>query len=95
MQITLTLPPEILRQLANELAVAMRHNQAQMVRPFEPLSDLLTTQMVAKRLRRCEKTVNQYIRSGKLHAANIGTTDRPNYRVSEKDCQDFYSMNRR
>jgi hypothetical protein len=95
MQITLTLPPEILRQLANELAVAMRLSQAQMVRPFEPLSNLLTTQMVAKRLQRCNKTVNQYIRSGKLHAANIGTTTRPNYRVGEKDCAAFYAMNRR
>lgn len=95
MQITLNLPPEILSQLAEEILEALRLKQAQLAPPLPPSSQLLTTQMVAQRLKRCKKTVNQYIRSGKLHAANIGTTTKPNYRVSEKDCEDFYAVNRR
>lgn len=95
MQITLNLPPEILRKLADELLTAMRLNHAKVIQLTEPVTDLLTTQMVAKRLRRCKKTVNQYIRSGRLHAANFGTAARPDYRVSEKDCAAFYAVNRR
>ena len=94
MQITLPLSPEILRQLADELLAAMRLNPAQIKRSTEPLSDLLTTQTVAKRLRRRKKTVNQYLRSGKLHAANFGPVTRPDHRVSGKDCQNFYVLNR-
>jgi len=94
MQITLPLSPEILRQLADELLAAMRLNPAQIKRSTEPLSDLLTTQMVAKRLRRRKKTVNQYRRSSKRHATNFGPVTRPGHRVSEKECQNFCVSNR-
>ena len=95
MQITLTLPPDLLRHLADQLLAAMRLSQDQQAPPVALPSELLTTEMVAKRLRRCKKTVNSYIRSGRLHAANHGSLTKPDYRVSEKDFADFYSMNRR
>ena len=94
MQITLTLPPDLLAHLADQLLAAMRQNQAQQASPAALPSELLTTEMVAMRLRRCKKTVSLYIRSGRLHAANHGSLTKPDYRVSEKDLADFYSVNR-
>ena len=95
MQVTLNFPPEILRQLADELMEAIRLKQAQMASSAASNQPLLTTQMVAARLKLCTKTVTNYIRSGKLHAANFGSAKKPDYRISEKDCQDFYAVNRR
>ncbi|ALW85324.1 hypothetical protein AUC43_09580 [Hymenobacter sedentarius] len=92
MQITLNLPPDFFQHISVELLEAMRRSQAQLAPPAAP-SELLTTQMVAARLRRCTKTVNRYIRSGKLHAANYGSPAKADYRVSEKDFHDFYAMN--
>ena len=95
MQITLTLPPDFFQHMTDQFLAAMLLNQAQIAPPAAPPTELLTTEMVAKRLRRCKKTVNLYIRSGRLHAANHGSLTKPDYRVSEKDFADFYSVNRR
>ena len=93
MQVTLTFPPDLLRQLAAEVVEVMRLSQFQLAQPTTSDPQLLTTDMVATRLRRCKKTVNSYIRAGRLNAANFGSLGKPDYRVSEKDCNDFYSMN--
>ena len=55
----------------------------------------LTVEGVAKRLERDVKTVLKYIREGKMRAANIGTREKPQYRVSEADFAEFYRLHRK
>ena len=55
----------------------------------------LTVEKVAARLDRDVKTVLKYIREDKMRAANIGTRDRPQWRVSEADFAEFYRLHRK
>jgi len=85
MMITLTLPPA----LVDELAAAF-FGQFKMLAAAEPKAShdtgqLLTVADVAKRAKRCPKTVLKWITSGKLNAVNHGTRLRPSYRVRESD----------
>lgn len=54
----------------------------------------LTVEDVAKRLKCDKKTVCKYINEGKLRAANLGTCERPTWKVSEADLLSFYSAHR-
>ncbi|GAB3649807.1 hypothetical protein GCM10027594_25110 [Hymenobacter agri] len=53
-----------------------------------------TVKEAAKRLQLCEKTVLSKIDAGRLTAANIGTFDKPQWRVSKADLMAFYNANR-
>lgn len=55
----------------------------------------MTVEKVAERLDRDAKTVLKYIRESKLRAANIGTSAKPQWRVSEADFADFYRQHRK
>ncbi|ALW86704.1 hypothetical protein AUC43_17425 [Hymenobacter sedentarius] len=97
MQFTLTLPPDFVQQLAVHLLTDIRQELARQGATNNALAgktaDLLTSKMVAQRLKVHEKTVIRYIRLGRIHAANHGTLARPKYRVSEADCAAFYVAN--
>jgi excisionase family DNA binding protein len=98
MQVTLTLPPDLLQQIAAYITNDIRRELGSFANPSEATAtkstDLLTVEAVAKRLSIHQKTVIRYIRAGKLSASNHGSVARPKYRVSEADCAAFYAANR-
>lgn len=53
------------------------------------MNGLLTPNEVKEKLNVCYKTVIKYIRTGKLNASNIGTLERPRYRIKQEDLDDF------
>lgn len=100
MQVTITLPPDLLNQIAKEIMVSMKAELALAIGAGVKKTGgaavvQLTVRDVAKRTNMCEKTVRKHIRSGKLNAANYGNYSQPDYRVSEVDLAGFYSANRR
>lgn len=55
----------------------------------------LTVEEVAKRFKVVPKTVCKWITDSKLRATNLGTFDRPVWRVSDTDLADFYRQHRK
>jgi excisionase family DNA binding protein len=92
MQVTLTLPPDLITTLVAQLTDGIRRELAASApAPASTRSNaLLTVKMVAVRLKLHEKTVVRYIKEGRINASNHGTLARPRYRVHEADCEAFY-----
>ncbi|WP_460675466.1 helix-turn-helix domain-containing protein [Hymenobacter coalescens] len=55
---------------------------------------LYTVKDVSDRLKLCEKTILARIDDGRLSASNLGTYDKPQYRISKADLTAYYNMNR-
>lgn len=53
------------------------------------MDKLLTIKEVAKYLRVSERSVNRYIEAGRLRASKIGQ-----WRISQKDLEDFLNKNK-
>lgn len=98
MQITLTVPPDVLNQLAAQIVESIRRefDALAKISANQPADStaLLTVQMVSKRLNLHQKTITRFIRTGKLNASNHGTIKSPKYRMSEADYRAFYLSNR-
>lgn len=96
MQVTLTLPPDLIATLVAQLTEGIRRELAATASPQAPqrTNALLTAKAVAGRLKLHEKTVVRYIREGRINASNHGSLARPRYRVNEADCEAFYKANR-
>ncbi|TDN40243.1 helix-turn-helix domain-containing protein [Hymenobacter sp. UV11] len=97
MSITLT-PTELTslaQQIQDVLLPALKIALSTASKASADATQCLTVAEVAKRLKCHSKTVCKYIEEGKLAAANIGTWERPQYRVSEKDFTTFYKGHRR
>lgn len=97
MQFSVTFPPDLINQLASEIMACIRRDMLVLEqlskKSATKTTELLTAQMVAKRLKIHPKTVIRYIRQGRIDAANHGSLARPKYRVSEEDCNAFYLAN--
>lgn len=49
----------------------------------------LTVKDVAKQLQLSEKTIQKYIGEGRLRASNLGTHEKPMWRISQQAVQDL------
>ena len=83
--ITTTYPPSFIDELAVALYDRIKKLAAADSKASSDNGQLLTVSDVAKKAKRCEKTVLKWITSGKLNAVNHGTHLRPSYRVRETD----------
>lgn len=91
--IPLTFTPELLSNLAEAIA---KHLQGDLKKLYattgatNDTSTFYTVKEAAKRLKRCEKTVLNLIKNGQLRAANVGSFDKPQYRLSIADLSAYY-----
>ena len=85
MMVTTTYTPSFIDELAIALYERIKKLAAAEPKASNESGQLLTISDVAKRTKRCEKTVLKWITSGKLNAVNHGTHLRPSYRVRETD----------
>ena len=81
MQVTMTYPPSFIEELAAALYMMFQKMDAKTSSAQDDTGQLLTVAEVASRSKRCEKTILNWIKSGKLVAINQGTYRRPSYRV--------------
>lgn len=98
MQFTIGLPPEFIHQFATAVLAGIRNEikaAAEAATPAKEAEYLLSVKEAAKRLKLCEKTVLARIETGKLNAANVGTWERPQYRISKADLSAFYNANKK
>ena len=98
MQITLTLPPNLIAELSAVLLASVRNELNAVSNAAAVTADadvLLTVKEAAEKLKMCQKTVLAKIEAGKLNAANMGTRERPQLRVSNADLQAYYQANRK
>ncbi|RPD50157.1 DNA-binding protein [Hymenobacter sediminis] len=95
---TLNLNPQELQTLAellyNGLLPVFEKRAQEQAKIVKRELHCLTVADVAQRLKWSEKTVLSRIEAGALKAANIGSWERPAYRVSEADLTDFYQRHR-
>ncbi|WP_046244992.1 helix-turn-helix domain-containing protein [Hymenobacter terrenus] len=97
MQVTITLPPDLISTLVETITSEIRRELAAAsatTAKTKAATALLTVDELASRLKLHEKTVVRYIRSGRINASNHGTLARPAYRVAEADYEAFYKANR-
>lgn len=83
--VTTTYPPSFVDDLAIALLDRIKILVAAEPKASHDTGQLLTVADVAKRAKRCPKTVLKWITSGKLNAVNHGTRLRPSYRIRESD----------
>jgi hypothetical protein len=85
MMVTATYPPTFIDELAIALYDRIKKLAAAEAKAPTNTGQLLTVADVAKRAKRCEKTILKWITSGRLDAVNQGTHLRPSYRIAESD----------
>jgi excisionase family DNA binding protein len=97
MQFSLGIPPEFINQLAAGLLTSLQVQikaAAEAAVVHKDADILFNVKEAAVRLKMCEKTVLAKIEAGKLSAANLGTWERPQYRISKADLIAFYNINK-
>jgi hypothetical protein len=85
MMVTTIYPPSFIDELAVALFDKIKFLAAAEPKGPQNTGQLLTVSDVAKKAKRCEKTVLKWITSGRLNAVNQGTLARPSYRIAEAD----------
>lgn len=95
---TLNLNPQelqtLLQPLIDALLPAMEKRAQEQAKAVRRELHCLTVADAAKRLKWSEKTVLNRIESGALRVANLGSLDKPHYRISETDLADFFQRHR-
>jgi hypothetical protein len=88
--------PEFYNEMANRLLEPLikRFEAATASDASKDAEILFTVKEAADKLKMCPKTVLSKIDSGLLKAANVGSWERPQYRVSKADLIAFYNFTR-
>lgn len=87
MEIVVLSPAQLENIINRAVAAALESTAVNVTSAAKAATNLLTIRETAKRLRKSEKTIREYIKLGVLPAvnANRGTTLRPSYSVIEAD----------
>ncbi|QDA59008.1 helix-turn-helix domain-containing protein [Hymenobacter jejuensis] len=88
----LTLNPAELADLTNQIVAAVRHQltaEAKQAAAVPAKNRLLKVAEAAERLQLAEKTVTKYLKDGTLRGRNLGTLEKPVWRVQELSVDEF------
>ena len=89
----ITLTPAEVTTIADQIStcVLTRINAAlqQASKTQRPSLIQLTVKEVAEQLKFSEKTIHKYLSTGRLRGCNLGTLDKPIWRVSQQNVDDF------
>lgn len=89
------LTPNELKTIAEHLCVLMVPRFDALVQQTSKASHpslvVLTVKDVAEQLQFSEKTIHKYIGVGRLRASNLGTPEKPVWRMSQQAVQEFFA----
>jgi excisionase family DNA binding protein len=59
------------------------------------MMEIYTIKEAAELLKVHDRTIRRYIKSGELKAANLGSEEQPNWRITEEDIKEFLDSKKR
>lgn len=89
----ITLTPSEVNTIAEQISASVlaRVNAVlqQELKSTRPSLVRLTVKEVAEQLKLSEKTIHKYLSAGRLRGSNLGTFDKPIWRISQQDVENF------